>query len=44
MATAPISITSLTFRQFLAFFFGNYAKPMLQGLIAVQAYQGFGSI
>jgi hypothetical protein len=39
---APISY--ITFRQFLAFAFGNYAKPILQGLVATQTYQGFGSI
>jgi hypothetical protein len=44
MAAAPISINYLAFRQFLAFFFGNYAKPILQGLVSVQTYQGFGSI
>jgi hypothetical protein len=39
---APIS--SLTFSRWLAIVFGNYAKPIIQGLIAVQTYGGFGSI
>jgi hypothetical protein len=39
---APINY--LSFRQFLAFAFGNYSKPILQGLVSAQTYAGFGSI